>query len=166
MRPIYDMSRLQPASLPGSELLPTTFQLHPHSHPYAYIDHSANTIPSPQTPTIQTASTFHRHIKRLVGRGHHLKEIASAIKSSSLIITIDGSFDPITTQASYSWVLEANGNTIHSGSSQITSCNRNAYRAELLGQLAALHLISWVEELYPGTQGTVTLVSDCKKAIR
>jgi hypothetical protein len=50
--------------------------------------------------------------------------------------------------------------------SRITSQNRNAYRAELLGLLAALYIIQYVEEEYLETEGSISLVSDCGNALK
>jgi hypothetical protein len=167
MRPIYDMSQLQETSFPeDTALLPATIQFDQNSAPYVYVDYSPNAIPPPVTIDPPTGSTLQQHIRRLVGRGEHLAAIREAIAKNSLIITTDGSYDPITTKASYSWVFTAWGRDIHSGSSPITSPNRNAYRAELLGQLASLYILEWVEELYPEVTGAVSLVSDSGKALR
>jgi hypothetical protein len=167
MRPLYDMSQLRETPLPvETTLLPATIQSDKHNASYVSVDCSPNTIPLPITIDPPTGSTLQKHIRRLVGKGEHLAAIREAIAKNSLTITTDGSYDPVTTDASYSWVFTARGKDIHSGSSSITSPNRNAYRAELLGQLASLYILEWVEELYPGITGTVSLISDSGKALR
>ncbi len=81
-----------------------------------------------------------------------------------LVITTDGSYDPVTRRASYSWVFDGTSH-ICKASSQITTANKNAYRAELHGILAALLTLQWMEETHPG-DGTATLYTDCQKALQ
>jgi hypothetical protein len=167
MQQICDMSQLRDTQFPVVPVpLPATIQSDKNNAYYVYVDYSPNAIPLPITVNPPTESTLQKHIRRLVGRGEQLAAIRAAVATDSLIITTDGSYDPVTSDASYSWVFTARGRELHSGSSSITSPNRNAYRAELLGQLASLHILEWVEELYPGTKGAVTLISDNGKALR
>jgi hypothetical protein len=106
-----------------------------------------------------------RQICKLVSH-QQLLLISDTIKCRNLVVTTDGSYNPITTKASCSWVFNSGPKTIYSASSKITAANRNAYRAELLGLLAALTIIQQVEERHPETTGKFTLISDCKKALR
>jgi ribonuclease HI len=94
-----------------------------------------------------------------------LPQIKEELTAGRLTITTDGSYDPITTRASYSWILEGTCKIVEA-SSPITSVNRNAYRAELMGILAALVTIKWVEVEHPGEAGSAVLYSDCQQAIR
>jgi len=89
MRPIYDLSRLQAASLPeASVLLPATIQADQHSTPYVNVDYSHNAIPTPAPTDSPPVPTFQQHIRRLVRR---LAAIRDAIIRLSLKITTDDS---------------------------------------------------------------------------
>lgn len=130
------------------------------------MDHSPNRHPEASPPEPQHHPVFIHHIWKLFGSWEHLTSIRDAILANSLEITTDGSYNPITTRASCSWVFWRNNNTIHSGLSRITSQNRNAYRTELLGLLAALYIIQYVEEEYLETEDSISLVSDCGNALK
>jgi len=149
IKPVYDMSKQQRADPPLSSTVPATIRHDPYCYPYVYIDYSPNTPPSTVSEDLPPASTFPRHIKRLLGTGNHITAIKEAILANSLLVTTDGSYDPVTTNASYSWVFNYQGVDIHTGSSQITSSNRNAYRTELLGILAALTIVQHIELMHP-----------------
>jgi len=149
IKPVYDMSKQQRADPPLSSTVPATIRHDPYCYPYVYIDYSPNTLPSTVSEDPPPASTFPRHIKRLLGTGNHITAIKEAILANSLLVTTDGSYDPVTTNASYSWVFNYQGVDIHTGSSQITSSNRNAYRTELLGILAALTIVQHIELMHP-----------------
>jgi len=166
VRPIFDISVTQVAHPLVHQLVPATIQIDINSHPYVNIDYSLNAIPQPAPETAPIQPTFYRHIKRLLGTGKHLEKIKEAIESKSLVVSTDGSYDPINHRASYSWVFSYDATQIYSGSSQLTSGNKNAYRAELLGILAAIQIIHEVEELYPTVEGEALLISDCAKALR
>jgi hypothetical protein len=63
MRPIYDLSRHQAASLPeASVLLPATIQADQHSTPYVNVDYSHNAIPTPAPTDSPSVPTFQQHI--------------------------------------------------------------------------------------------------------
>jgi hypothetical protein len=153
--------------LDASVLVPATPQYAPHSQPYVHIDFSRNTIPVQLPPAPLPLPTFHRHIRALVRNGPHLQAIRDAAATNSLIITTDGSYNPISKRASYSWVFSGlNQREFLRGSSQITSNNKTPYRAELLGLYAALLIVQWVEELHPLEEGAALLISDSDKALK
>lgn len=147
--------------------MPATAQpIKPTNTKLVYANFSTNSIPLVPSADTPVTSTFTRHIRKLVGSGT-LPELKEAILADSLTIIVDGSFNPISKQASYSWVLTAHGQTtITEGSSQITLGPKSAYRAELMAIYAATTILTWVEEVFPDTKGTITLISDCDKAIR
>jgi len=164
-KPLYDLSHPQLQTAPAvGPLVPATIQLDSFSRPYVYIDYSPNLPPTTSTNPPKYQPKFMRQICKLVSH-QQLLLISDTIKCGKLVVTTDGSYNPITTKVSCSWVFNSGPKTIYSASSKITAANRNAYRAELLGLLATLTIIQQVEEKHPVTTGKFTLISDCKKAL-
>ncbi len=69
-----------------------------------------------------------------------LEEICKAAASGRLILSCDGSYQPDTRQASYSWVF-SDGSKICDGSGSIQSSTNNPYRAELYAILVSMIIL-------------------------
>jgi ribonuclease HI len=95
-----------------------------------------------------------------------LEEICKAAASGRLILSCDGSYQPDTRQASYSWVF-SDGSKICDGSGSIQSSTNNPYRAELYAILVSMIILQHATrscKVQGG--GKVTILSDCQKALR
>jgi hypothetical protein len=115
------------------------------------------------TQTLQP-TPFPLHVRSLIPQ-ESLASLKDASLAGTLVITTDGSYDPITTHASYSWIF-GGPHQLAKASSSITNLHRNAYRAELHGILAALVTVLWMEEAHPYEFRSATLYSDCQKALK
>jgi len=165
VRPLYDLSQSHRGEcFQHSQLVAATIE-NPYSdsNSLVHANTSDTAFPVPTLPEDPPPTTFFHHIRKLVDQ-KHLVAIREASQLGRLVITTDGSYDPVTRRASYSWVFDGTGH-ICKASSQISTANNNAYRAELHGILAALLTLQWMEETHPG-DGTATLYTDCQKAIK
>jgi len=164
-RPLYDLGHShRKECFQSSQLVAATIENHCSvSDSLSYANTSDTAIPVSTLPEDPPPTTFFRHIRHLVDH-KHLAAIREASNLGQLVITTDGSYDPVTRRASYSWVFDGTSH-ICKASSQITTANKNAYRAELQGILAALLTLQWMEETHQG-DGTATLYTDCQKALQ
>jgi len=166
MRPLYNYTKyVMTTQVNPASLLDATIEepISPALEVF-HIDTGCPSIFPP--PTVHDHSAifpFHRHVRSLIPK-ESLASLKDASLTGSLVITTDGSYDPVTTQASYSWIFDG-PHQLAKASSSITSQNRNAYRAELHGILAALVTISWMEEIHPVEVGLAIFYSDCQKAL-
>jgi hypothetical protein len=92
--------------------------------------------------------------------------ILTTTETDALTIKCDGSYDPGTSSATFSWTFYGQ-HTICKGTGSIDDMNRNPYRAELYSILAALTVLLQAESGSPTyTGGTATLISNCQKGLR
>jgi len=91
--------------------------------------------------------------------------LQQAVAKKTLTITTGGSYNPMTSRASFKWIMDG-PHTIIKASRPISAKDCNAYRAELHGILAALTTLHIMEEEFPNSTGTATLYTDCQQALK
>jgi hypothetical protein len=155
-----DIARIPADSVPAT----IEYDLGHYDATLVMISHGPCSIPHPDPPT-EASSTFKRLIYRTLDCSADLDVIREAIQQSLLVITVDGSYDPITNKGSFSWIFESHKELLR-GSQIISSPNKNACRAELFGMLAAILILEIIEATFPSISGSGTLYSDCQKGIR
>jgi hypothetical protein len=94
-----------------------------------------------------------------------LEEIFQAAASGRLILSCDGSYQPDTRQAPYSWVF-SDGSKICDGSGSIQSSTNNPYRAELYAILVSMIILQHATRSRKVQGGKVTILSDGQRALR
>jgi hypothetical protein len=135
-------------------------------------------LPTPSSTLDPTTSTFlqtlwsHKFYKRLVGPLHPLDTdgllIATSIQEGSLLACCDGSYSPITKLSSHGWVLADQTNIFWRGAGPVDG-HRNltsAYRAELGGFVAILHILISICTFHQTTGGSIIIYGDCLSAIK
>ncbi len=123
-------------------------------------------------PTLQSHLWSHRFYNRLIGPLTPLQDngiqIAACIRNGSLLACCDGSYSPITNFSSHGWVLANqskvfwNGAGPEDGHKNLTS----AYKAELGGFAATLHILVSLCKIHHIQEGAVTIYGDCLSAIK
>jgi hypothetical protein len=164
MRPIYDSSYYMLQQPPDSqELVNATIEEHSSLHPTVF---HLNTgpkryLPPPSTDDEHAPAPFRRYVRQFVNPDL-LYLLQQAVTKKTLTITTDGSYNPMTTRASFSWIMDG-PHTIIKASRPISAKNCNAYRAELHSILAALTTLHIMEEEFPNSTGAATLYTDCQQ---
>jgi hypothetical protein len=123
-KPIYDLSNPQLQTEPAFPLVPATIQSDSFSQPCVHIDYSPNLPPTTSPNPLKYQPKFMRQISKLVNHQQFLL-IRDTIKSGNLVVTTDGSYHPITTKSSCSWVFSSGSKEIYSASSRVSLQTQN-----------------------------------------
>jgi hypothetical protein len=147
----------------SQELVNATIEEHSSLHPTVF---HLNTgpkryLPPPSTDDEHAPAPFRRYVRQFVNPDL-LYLLQQAVTKKTLTITTDGSYNPMTTRASFSWIMDG-PHTIIKASRPISAKNCNAYRAELHSILAALTTLHIMEEEFPNSTGAATLYTDCQQ---
>jgi hypothetical protein len=167
MPPIYDYSYYTLRQPPDSqELVNATIEGHSSLHPTVFHLNTGpkRCLPPPSTDAQQAPSPFRRYVRQFVNPDS-LHLLQQAVAKKTLTITTGGSYNPMTSRASFKWIMDG-PHTIIKASRPISAKDCNAYRAELHGILAALTTLHIMEEEFPNSTGTATLYTDCQQALK
>jgi hypothetical protein len=116
----------------------------------------------PQLPAI---SVFKEKVLAGITKKLHLQAIVEAALDRKLFLSCDGSYQPTSNLAAYSWTLRGH-TALGEGSGRPEAEFNSPYRAELYGIFASLLILQHVEETCADIQVTVTIISDCQRALR
>jgi hypothetical protein len=119
--------------------------------------------------TLQSYLWSHRFYKRLIGPLSPLQDngihIAACIRNGSLLACCDGSYSPLTNLSSHGWVLANQSKVFWNGAGPVDGHKTltSAYRAELGGFAATLHILVSLCKTHHIQEGAVTVYGDYQR---
>jgi phosphoribosyl-AMP cyclohydrolase len=173
----YSKDHLTTVPVPETQtLLPATIQEQPSST-LVMVTHSKTPIPTPTLDNQQITSSVHHYLwshqfyKRLLGPLAPLIEdgiqIIQSLRDGTLLTCCDGSHSPISKLSSMGWILATQHVTLWRGAGPVDGHPdlTNAYRAELGGFVAILHIVLSLCQYHKSFEGSITIYCDCQSAI-
>jgi hypothetical protein len=172
----YDLATLSPCAAPSNTLTPTTLMADKTSglHQAASIQYTLPVHPqlTKISKTLSDNLLKEPFYNQLLGPvkeiESHGQAIAATLKSGTLHICTDGSFDPAPKLGSHGWVFSDSLSEIWAGAGPADGLQTlmPPYRAELSGILAGLHILSSVCTTYSISSSSIYFYCDCEKAIK
>ncbi len=148
---------------------PNDTTIYPTQH--SFFLPTPSTTPPTENTTLQSHISSNSFYNRLVGPLTTPKVdgllIAESIKDGSLLACCDGSYSPVSKLSLHGWVIADQTSIFWNGAGPVDGHKHltSAYRAELGGFVATLHILHSICTFYQITNGAVIIYGDCLSAI-